>query len=799
MAINLGNVTGMIVSATPPKKKYVLWAKQVASAPLRYDVYYFDGQDLSSNQGWISFPEIRNATLEEAKSYVNNLIEDYYTKEQSDDMFVTRSDPSGGGVHPDHVATPDEIHQGLNNAKVITPKGLYDSEYIVKQNQIAFAKVSGLEAIEKDGVTIPRPQIDGITGAAVVYLERGSGEDTFKKNEKIETLLFHADDSYGNSLEGTIDVYKKGVDEEGTFSAFLRQKRGDIEVKILDVAGVAEVGNVEEKAASMYLMIATKQDLTTETHPYDGNISVEYYTGFERDSVLSKDNKIYNTADTIYTPLAANWSDSKTKDVKFETDFAVNDKDNPFVVIDKSKPTHLIGKTDGIVYNDLPTEGVVDNVNRDGSLDLVFGLPIILKVDQYVRGKENSSFPVGYLQIARINSKGGNNETYSIDLKWTQLAEDKLVNDRILAGDTLHSDRVVEVDAGIRNNHRLIFSTGRAVVVAPEVGLLTEINPISSPTYEQKRDGARTLDTYVTDPESGVSSKLSSHQQDLYPGGLDLRTEAKPKSGTRAMMADSERYNRTQSIAGTGVENARYFLLGLRFARDGTIPSGLANKSGTPVLVVAYRVILFLGETAWQCHVSVFSRGLRDTSVVPNTYTYPLRFYVESSSFYALNKDDDLDGYPSWKTRVKETHMGGGYIMNAHKVKNTDRLSACSFNGSLSSLSEEKDLQKSYLELNEAGKPYFGIFFGNAIALGQQEVKEGTKGFRNLAYEYQLSWLKHTDRPYSTLRINDDSNSYRVIMEELFIQNEASRLYLGGVKGATGAPKIGEVVGQNTL
>lgn len=75
MAINLGNVAGVVRGLNPPveedgitEKRYVLWAKITSEDPLQYEVHYFN---LNVNQ-WLSIESLQN-TLTNVLSFIGDL------------------------------------------------------------------------------------------------------------------------------------------------------------------------------------------------------------------------------------------------------------------------------------------------------------------------------------------------------------------------------------------------------------------------------------------------------------------------------------------------------------------------------------------------------------------------------------------------------------------------------------------------------------------------------------------------------------------------------------------------------
>lgn len=84
MAINLGNVAGVVRGVNPPleedgitEKRYVLWAKELSSASLQYEIHYFD---VNTNQ-WQSLQLLRETLLNLVFSIGN--LPDLQTSEKS--------------------------------------------------------------------------------------------------------------------------------------------------------------------------------------------------------------------------------------------------------------------------------------------------------------------------------------------------------------------------------------------------------------------------------------------------------------------------------------------------------------------------------------------------------------------------------------------------------------------------------------------------------------------------------------------------------------------------------------------
>ena len=691
----------------------------------------------------------------------------YYNRTQSDARYIQSG--SGGGDVTAHAATSNEILVGTDTTKVVTPKGLSGATYVLKQNQLAFWPVT---------TTV------GVTGGALVTLRLITGAVkllTLNQGDKVMSLLLSASDSYGNKVEAVIDIFRDiHADRDGRVSISLQQNHGELKVKrayLNDREGSFTVYEMD-----LILLIGTEQRIVT-ARKYDGNLEVKYLSGLLRTNIIAiegRGSRIFNTAQAYDFNLL--WNRSTTHDVEYET---------PFVVIDESKPTHLIGKTDGIIFTDLITTARVQR-HFVHHITINFSLPVDLKVDDYITKRYTpTDLRRGYVQIATISTSDENKETFTVTLKWT--AYGHLNGFGGYPGHIINSDEIVQ---HFPVNSDFVISKATPGKSQQEVGLLTEINPISSPTDAQKRDGVRSIDTIVTDRESGWPAKLSSHEQALHKGGIDLGAEAKLGSGTQNIMAANEQYNRVQYRSEISITSGlRSLALYLRFANqenEGTLPS--VDTVDLNSTLAAYKITLFAREYAYQCHFYVTNSGRR------------LGLNVAGNRSYRATEDDEVlnnAGNPNWRTRITQQTNAGGFI-STHP-ENNQRIGVGLFDATGLAKTNSIQIHKGNIEPVSIYNKYFGVFFGNAIALGQQYLakssdREGNPIYRGLLVAEEKTWLTSAETTYQNFGIFGIDSQYkmRIALEELYVRSDKYKLTFGGAVNAysgTSVPTIGTING----
>ena len=376
----------------------------------------------------------------------------------------------------------------LITEKALSPKSLYDATYVLKQNQIAFQPITNNQ---------------GITGGAALKLKLNNAEldkYSFTDGDNIESFLFLGADSHGNKVEGTIDIfYRTDASSDAQYAVYVRENHGSLHVRYnnTDPLGVNPGG--------LILIIGTEDEIGDAG--YRGNLELRYLSGIERANVIDLSRSdIRNTATGVETRFATFFGASTSHIAPFESDF---------VVIDESKPTHLIGKTDGLIFTNLITYARVQR-RGGGNLEINFSLPVDLKVDDYITKRLlPTELRRGYIQINRIRTSDRNKETFSVTLKWTAYA--------VLNGFGGSAGAILGEDEVYRHfplNTDFVISKATPGKSQQEVKVEVSIDPLSNATATERRNGTRDIVTYVSDIKYGNPTVLNTHKENLHPGGI---------------------------------------------------------------------------------------------------------------------------------------------------------------------------------------------------------------------------------------------------------------------------------------